>query len=207
MKEIDLIKKFCELFAMIEDDGLRQSIMNAYNELDNFLSPLHKNSNSPAIIRHAPAGQGHHHYWVHGYYHHLIEMWELARKMFQPEHSDFTLSDVSVAILLHDLSKGIAFEWIPENERAGKKIFRYRKDFFANLSFDYWTNYLLIYFSIKVTDQQFIAIAHAEGGWGMLAKGNYDGNMLSKFLHCLDLYSSQVLGNKYREINVTWSSK
>lgn len=165
----------------------------------------------PCLFSDAPAGAKMHHFWPNGLWQHMGEMWTLANQLYRDTldglHTrnniifDFNLDDVAICILLHDLSKGIAFQW-KEFKKVTDPVFsfEYRKGFFNELSYDNKTQWLMARFGIVVTQQQLSAILHTEGGWADLAKSRKDGNMLGKFMHVLDLYSSQILGGRYTPV-------
>jgi hypothetical protein len=193
-----------EMLDTIADPILRDKIASAYNDLESADCPLHIHTTKPALLHEIPAGTGHHHWWEGGYLRHLQDMYLLGSTLYYTYKSagmDFTLEDIVVVILLHDFSKTIAFEWIPEADGKTRPSFRYRIGFFNHIGMDSKTAWLMLYYGIKVTEKQYIAIMHAEGGWAEANTKGRSGNQLSKFIHVLDLFSSQILGQDMQEVN------
>lgn len=194
-----ILDKIKPLINEIKSDELLSKILIAYDDLNSPECEFHKDNPRAVLIGDAPAGVKHHHTEPGGYLRHLKDMYNLAEALFQlafGQEYDFTMEDVCVVILLHDLSKAKAFEWLHDNknETNHAEYFLYRKDFFKSLGYDHETAFLLLRYEIPVTRKQYIAIMHAEGGWSDAAKNGYQGNKLSKFVHVLDLFSSQLLG-------------
>lgn len=189
------------LLGCIKDIDLKYSIQCAYIDLNSFASPWHQYCKKPTLIYDAPAGAKMHHWWKGGYIQHLDDMRIFGSKLYKDTEEmirvDFSVEDLVVLILIHDLSKGIAFEWVPENEKKDQYPFRYRKGFWDNMGFDHKTSMLLAHYGIRLTEQQYIAFLHTEGGWSEAAGNKRDGNMLAKFMNILDMYSSQMLGGRF----------
>lgn len=196
-----------EIFNGITDRVLRKKIIDAYEDINRIDNDLHSQCKWPTVISVAPAGKTQHHYWYNGLFQHFLEMWRLGNifynKVSKYSDQDYDLSDIAVCILLHDFSKGVAFEFASDPVITAKEDLRfiYRQNFFSQLNYDHRTAFLMAHYGIRLSDQQYIGIMHTEGGWGDLSKARLDGNMLSKMMHVLDLTSSQLCGGKYIEPN------
>lgn len=241
------LQKLKPIFDAISDKLLKKKIISMYNDLDDPVNPLHENpagtevGKENVLISKAPAGRSKHHKYEGGLIDHIIEMFNYANHTMQynvihevhGSSFDFSIQDVAISILLHDLSKAVAykytgkFEYIDAHFERGsitsftmreweaykgetpvKTIrtgcFEYRKNFFKTMGLDQRTYWLMARYGISVSEYIFNSIMFAEGGWSDAAKKwGMEYGKLGAFLHILDMYSSQVIGRN----NINYMNK
>lgn len=193
---MELLKRLWKLQPLmdaIHNEVLREQLIFMWNDLEYPDSYFQRVLPRIEVVTasQAPAGRKMHHTYCGGLLDHLHEMWKYALISLDnfPFTREFTLEELAVAILLHDLSKTIAY-------RDTGRGYEYREDFFKNMSFDHTTYFMLNHYRVQVPRESFLGIMFAEGGWSEAAKQKLQHNKLGAFVHVCDMYSSQLVGKR-----------
>jgi hypothetical protein len=141
----------------------------------------------------APAASTMHHNFTHGLVIHTAEVWQAAMKFVVAAPASeaakarvaagdwYETNELLVAVVLHDFAKIV--QYAPANNFSWTKI-----TMIANQ--ECWTLRELSKFGVTLTDNEFIGLLHAEGGYTEFA---VDWRPLSAILHAADLWSSQAM--------------
>lgn len=160
----------------------------------------------------APAAKGHHHSFLGGLVHHLLEMWDIhlqiSRRMFSfdstAEFEKFN-SDVLLVILLHDLHKGaweytsyvdpattkdpfVSFDYQDKNVRSVAKIWQSQER--VQLQKEQLVFFMAQQFGLILNIEVYNALLSAEGGWSNNPARH--PSVFAKYTYLLDEMSGNI---------------
>ena len=159
------------------------------------------------------AGAKHHHWWKGGLEDHLREMIGIGQDIMDlyPGDFQFSKSDLTIAVFLHDFAKVWTYRFITDDDRTKNpkkfkdaQVFTYTDGQFNILDAESRIVLELGRSGIVPTDEQWSAVIFAEGGFsaamydfgGRSQTGDtiFSKNHLATFVSVLDQWSAQILG-------------